>query len=181
LHCTSGYLPAQFLSTGTNRRTDAYGGGPAQRARFVLEVLEAMAGVDGSRRVAMRICPDNPFNDLHDDDPRQTFEYLLEAVGGLELAYLHAIRFPAGRVDNIELGQRYFQDRLIGNESYNFEEATRAVSGGELTAVSFGRPFIANPDLVERWRDGMTLAEFDPGTLYTPGAEGYTSYPPATS
>lgn len=180
LHCTSGYLPAQFLSSGSNKRDDAYGGGPANRMRFVMEVLRAMISVDGSGRVGMRICPDNPFNDLQDDDPQQTFEYLLEEVEGLHLAYMHAIRFPRGRVDNIELCQRYFGDRLIGNESYSFAEAQASVSGGELTAVSFGRPFVGNPDLVERWRDGVALAEFDLGTLYTPGAEGYASYPRAT-
>ncbi|MDX1735677.1 MAG: alkene reductase [Halioglobus sp.] len=179
LHCTSGYLPAQFLSTGTNQRDDEYGGGPANRIRFVLEVLDAMAQVAGSGRVGMRICPDNPFNDLHDDNPQQTFEYLLEEVEGRDIAYLHAIRMPTGRVDVIELGQRYFCDRLVANESYSFEEAQAAVHGGAVTAVSFGRPFIANPDLVERWRNGAALAEFDPATLYTPGAAGYSDYPPA--
>ncbi|NND67392.1 MAG: alkene reductase, partial [Halioglobus sp.] len=101
LHCTSGYLPAQFLSTGSNRRTDAYGGSVEGRARFVLEVLAVMCGVCGGGRVGMRICPDNPFNDLADDDPQATFDYLLGAVGSMDLAYLHAIRFPRGRVDNI--------------------------------------------------------------------------------
>ena len=176
LHCTSGYLPAQFLCSGTNRRTDEYGGGPANRMRFVLEVLAAMAGVDGAGRVGMRICPDNPFNDLYDEKPQQTFEYLLEEVEGLDLAYAHVIRFP-GRVDNIELAQRYFRDRMIANESYSFEEAQTALAGGEVTAVSFGRHYIANPDLVERWRAGQALSDFDPGKLYTPGAEGYSNYP----
>lgn len=177
LHCTSGYLPAQFLSTGSNQRDDAYGGSAANRSRFALEVLQAMVSVRGADRVGMRICPDNPFNDLHDDNPQETFEYLLAEAELLDLAYLHAIRFPHGRVDNIELGQRHFGDRLIGNESYSLDEAQAAVSGGELTAVSFGRPFIANPDLVSRWRAGAELAEFDLDTLYTPGAEGYTLYP----
>ena len=179
LHCTSGYLPAQFLSTGSNRREDRYGGSVENRTRFALQVLRALAGVDGAGRVGMRICPDNPFNDLSDDNPQQTFEYLLAEAELLELAYLHTIRFPSGRVDNIALGQRHFGDRLIGNESYDFEEAQRAVAGGELTAVSFGRNFIANPDLVERWRNGVELAELDLATLYTPGEAGYTSYPPA--
>jgi N-ethylmaleimide reductase len=176
LHCTSGYLPAQFLSSGTNQRTDEYGGGLENRTRFVLEVLAAMTGVDGAARVSMRICPDNPFNDLYDEKPQQTFEYLLEEVEGLGLAYLHVIRFP-GRVDNIELAQRYFRDRMIANESYSFEEAQAALAGGEVTAVSFGRHYIANPDLVERWREGQGLSDFDPGKLYTPGAEGYSNYP----
>jgi N-ethylmaleimide reductase len=177
LHCTSGYLPAQFLCTGTNKRTDDYGGSVVNRTRFVLEVLEAMAGVDGAQRVGMRICPDNPFNDLQDDDPQQTFDYLLQEASALDLSYLHAIRFPQGRVDNIALVRRYFADRLIGNESYSFEEARAAVGAGELAAVSFGRHFIANPDLVERWRSGMELADFDVHTMYTEGAEGYSSYP----
>lgn len=181
LHCTSGYLPAQFLCTGTNQRTDRYGGSAQNRARFVLEVLEAMAGVGGSGRVGMRICPDNPFNDIHDEDPQQTFDCLLQDVQALGLAYLHVIRFPKGRVDNIALGQRYMRDRLIGNESYDVDEAQQAVAAGELTAVSFGRNFIANPDLVARWQEGLPLATFDLATLYTPGAEGYSDYPDAAN
>jgi len=177
LHCTSGYLPAQFLCSGTNKRTDDYGGNVANRARFVLEVLCAMASIDGAGRVGLRICPDNPFNDVQDDDPQQTFEYLLREAGALGLAYLHIMRYPQGRVDNVELGRRFFADRLVGNESYRFEEAQQAIAAGTLTAVSFGRNFIANPDLVERWRDGLELATFDLATLYTPGAEGYSSYP----
>jgi N-ethylmaleimide reductase len=181
LHCTSGYLPAQFLSSGSNQRTDGYGGSPANRARFALEALAAMASVDGAGRVGMRVCPDNPFNDLQDDNPQETFDYLLREAQSLDLAYLHAIRFPRGRVDNLELGRRFFGDRLIGNESYGFEEAGKAIAAGELTAVSFGRNFIANPDLVERWRSGLDLATFDLATLYTPGAEGYSSYPRASA
>ena len=89
------------------------------------------------------------------------------------------MRYPQGRVDNIALGQRYFSDRLIGNESYDLEEAQQAVSAGELKAVSFGRNFIANPDLVERWQGGIELAALDLATMYTQGAEGYSSYPRA--
>ncbi|CAA0125182.1 N-ethylmaleimide reductase [Halioglobus japonicus] len=181
LHCTSGYLPAQFLCTGTNQRTDRYGGSAENRVRFVLEVLAAMCGVDGAGRVGMRICPDNPFNDLHDEDPQQTFDCLLQDVEPMGLAYLHVIRFPKGRVQNLELGRHYMGDRLMGNESFDFEEAQNAVAAGELTAVSFGRHFIANPDLVERWQQGLPLANFDLATLYTPGAEGYSTYPRATS
>ena len=179
LHCTSGYLPAQFLSTGTNTRDDQYGGSLENRCRFVLETLAAMAGVDGAGRVGMRICPGNPFNDLHDDDPQETFEHLLSAASKLDLAYLHAIRMPRGPVDNLALGSRHFADRLIGNDSYSFEEASDAVASGQLTAVSFGRHFIANPDLPARWQNGTPLAEFDIATLYTPGEAGYTDYPAA--
>lgn len=179
LHCTSGYLPAQFLSTGTNTRDDQYGGSLENRCRFVLETLAAMAGVDGAGRVGMRICPGNPFNDLYDENPEETFECLLSSASKLDLAYLHAIRMPRGPVDNLALGSRYFADRLIGNDSYSFEEATDAVASGQLTAVSFGRHFIANPDLPARWQSGASLAEFDAATLYTPGEDGYTTYPAA--
>ena len=180
LHCTSGYLPAQFLSTGTNRREDGYGGSAGNRARFALEVLQAMASVAGADHVGMRICPDNPFNDLQDDDPRETFEALLSGAASIGLAYLHAIRFPSGRVDNIALAKAYFGNRVVGNDGYSLQEANAAIAEGGLAAVSFGRHFIANPDLVERWRDGVELARFDPATLYTPGDQGYTSYRPAT-
>jgi N-ethylmaleimide reductase len=179
LHCTSGYLPAQFLSTGTNARDDKYGGSVSNRARFVVDVLQAMNSIAGAERVGVRICPDNPFNDLRDDDPQQTFDYLLQQLQPMGLAYLHAIRFPKGRVDNLALARRYFVDRLIGNESYDFEEANSAVAEGALTAVSFGRHFIANPDLVARWKDDLALAAFDLATLYSPGAQGYISYPGA--
>ena len=181
LHCTSGYLPAQFLCTGTNKRADDYGGSAENRCRFALETLEAMASVDGADRVGMRICPDNPFNDLSDEDPQRTFEQLLGGAAQLQLAYLHVIRLPTGRVDNIALGQHFFGDRLIVNDSYDFEEASAAIATGAVSAVSFGRPYIANPDLVERFRDGSPLARFDPRTLYAGGPRGYSDYPPRES
>ncbi len=177
LHCTSGYLPAQFLSTGSNRRTDAYGGSVANRCRFALEALAAIVSVDGPGRVGMRICPDNPFNDLSDENPQETFEHLLDAAAPLDLAYLHMIRMPAGRVDNIALGQRFFGDRLIVNDSYDFAEASEVVASGAAVAVSFGRPFIANPDLVARFREGAALAKFDARSMYAGGAAGYSDYP----
>ncbi len=177
LHCSSGYLPAQFLSTGTNRRTDAYGGSVENRCRFPLELLAALAAEVGPGRVGMRICPDNPFNDLTDDNPAETFDCLLRRAAPLGLAYLHVIRLPAGRVDNLALGRRYFGDRLLVNDSYDRVEAAAVIRSGEAAAVSFGRAFIANPDLPERLRRDATLAKFNPGTLYTPGATGYTDYP----
>jgi N-ethylmaleimide reductase len=177
LHCTSGYLPAQFLSTGTNRRSDQYGGSAANRCRFVLETLEMMASVIGQGRLGMRICPDNPFNDLADEDPQETFSCLLGEAAKLDLAYLHVIRFPQGRVDNVDLGERYFKDRLIVNDSYDLAEAQQAVASGQASAVAFGRSFIANPDLPERFRQGAELARFDLATLYTPGEVGYSDYP----
>jgi len=177
LHCTSGYLPAQFLSTGSNQREDQYGGSVENRLRFPLAVLQAIAAVGGADKVGFRICPDNPFNDLSDENPQQTFDAFLAAASELELAYIHAIRLPTGRVDNLALAQRYFPGRVIGNDSYSRDEAAAAIEQGELAAVSFGRPFIGNPDLVERFRNDRPLAEFDMDGLYSPGIRGYSDYP----
>jgi N-ethylmaleimide reductase len=181
LHCTSGYLPAQFLSTGSNQREDRYGGSLENRVRFPLQVLQAIAAVDGADRVGFRICPDNPFNGLSDDNPQETFEAFLAPASELGLAYIHAIRFPTGRVDNLALAQRYFPDSLIGNESYSRDEAATAIEAGELAAVSFARAFIGNPDLVQRFREDWPLADFDMEGLYNPGEKGYTNYPRYTA
>ncbi|MEM0954284.1 MAG: alkene reductase [Pseudomonadota bacterium] len=177
LHCTSGYLPAQFLCTGSNRREDEYGGSVQNRVRFPLEVLRAMAEVDCSGRVGFRIAPDNRFNDVYDEDPRDTFAAFLAGASELNLAYVHSIRMPQGRVDNLQIAKDHFPGRVIANESYSAEEAAQAIESGAADAVSFGRPFISNPDLVDRlWRD-KPLAKTDFSTLYTPGAAGYTDYP----
>ncbi len=177
LHCTSGYLPAQFLSTGSNHREDEYGGTVENRLRFPLEVLQAIVAVDGADKVGFRICPDNPFNDLSDENPEQTFDAFLAAASELDMAYIHAIRLPGGRVDNLALAQRHFPGRVIGNDSYSRDEAAAAIEQGDLAAVSFGRDFIGNPDLVERFRNDWALAGFDMDGLYSPGSRGYSDYP----
>lgn len=177
LHGTSGYLPAQFLSTGTNKRSDRYGGSVKNRIRFVIEALEAMGSVRGMNRVGLRICPGNPFNDLSDDDPAETFGTLLDAVNTLGIAYLHVIRLPDGPVDNLALATKYFDGPLIANDSYDFVEASQVVATGTAAAVSFARHYIGNPDLVERFAAGAELSGFDRKTLYTPGAAGYVDYP----
>ena len=177
LHCASGYLPAQFLCSGSNQRADDYGGSVENRCRFTQEVLAAMVSVDGAGRVGMRICPDGGYNDISDDNPLETFECLLTEAAQLGLAYLHVMRLPGGRVDNIALGQRFFGDRLLLNHGYDLEESSAVIASSAASAVSFGRPYIANPDLVERFRAGAALAQFEPNTLYAGGAQGYSDYP----
>jgi N-ethylmaleimide reductase len=177
LHATSGYLPAQFLSSGSNRREDDYGGSVQNRVRFPLEVLRAMAAVDGGGRVGFRICPDNPFNDIEDADPHSTYSAFLAGASELDLAYVHGIRFPTGRVHNLALAAQFFPGRLIGNDSFSAEEAADYIDSGRVAAVSFGRAFIANPDLVDRFWRHKPLAELKREQLYTPGAAGYTDYP----
>lgn len=178
LHTTSGYLPIQFLSTGTNQRSDQYGGSVQNRIRFVVEILEAMSGVAGADRVGFRICPGNPFNDLSDDNPEETFRELLKAVAPMGLAYLHVIRLPAtvSQLDNIKLARAYFPGPLIVNDSYSTEEATEVIREGQAGAVSFARYFVANPDLVAKLRTGEELVQFNLKTLYTAGPKGYIDY-----
>ncbi|NTX28142.1 alkene reductase [Burkholderia pyrrocinia] len=178
LHASSGYLPMQFLLAGSNRRTDDYGGTPVRRARFTVETLDAMAGAIGADRVGLRICPGNPYNDMQDDDPALTYGTLLDAVSPLGLAYLHVSRSPDPRLDAFVLARRHFRGALIANDGFDARSAADLLAAGHADAVSFARHFIANPDLVSRLRHGATLAAFDRATLYTPGARGFTDYPP---
>ncbi len=178
LHCTSGYLPAQFMATGTNQRTDRYGGTPANRVRFVVETLEAIAGAIGANRTGFRICPGNPFNDLRDDDPTETHAALLDAVVDLKLAYCHIIEMatPQG-IDHRGLVKAHWRGQLILNESIDLPQARALIADGAADAIAFGRPFIANPDLVDRFRHGRPLNELKADNMYAGGAEGYVDYP----
>ncbi len=177
LHCTSGYLPAQFLSTGTNQRDDQYGGTLENRLRFILQVIEQVIAEIGADRVGIRICPGNPFNGLHDDNPRETFKALLQAIDSLGLAYVHVIRMPSTGIDNVALVRDHFTGGVIVNDSYSTEEAAQVIAAQSASAVSFGRFFVSNPDLVDRIRHDAPLAKMNPKTLYTPGAAGYIDYP----
>jgi N-ethylmaleimide reductase len=176
-HGTSGYLLAQFLSTGSNVREDEYGGSVANRVRFPVEVIRAMAAVDGASRVGFRICPGNPFNDLSDANPEETFRHFLGELRPLGLAYGHVIRLHAVELDNIELARSAFGGPLIVNDSYKRDEAMAVVDAGKAAAVSFARAYIGNPDLARRLERNAPLARFDPGALYTPGPKGFVDYP----
>ena len=178
LHAASGYLPMQFLSSGTNLRRDAYGGSLSRRLRFALEVLEALVAACGEGRVGLRICPGNPFNDIHDAAPLETYTQLLRALAPLPLAYLHVIRSPDAALDAFALARAHFAGARILNDGFDFDSGEAALRAGAASAISYARAFIANPDLVERCRRHWPLATFDRRTLYTPSAEGYTSYPP---
>ena len=177
LHGTSGYLPMQFLADNTNLRTDGYGGGATGRARFVVEVMEALSAAIGPGRVGLRICPGNPFNDVVDHDPVTTYTTLLAAIRPLRYAYLHVIAAPGRKLDAFALARAHCDSPLIVNDGYEPDTARAAVRDGAGKAVSFGRHYVGNPDLVERIAAGHALAPFDRKTLYTPGAKGYTDYP----
>ena len=179
LHCTSGYLPMQFMCSGTNTRTDLYGGSVENRVRFAVECLAAMAAAIGAGRVGLRFNPGNTYNDTRDDDSVATHAELARRAGALGLAYAHVMRAPVAEIDAFALARTGFGNGLIVNDGFDGDSAEAALAAGEGEAVSFARHFIANPDLVRRLREGLALARFDRKTLYTPGAAGYTDYPVA--
>jgi NADPH2 dehydrogenase/N-ethylmaleimide reductase len=177
LHGTSGYLPMQFLSSGTNLRDDCYGGPASQRTRFTIECLQAMALMIGSGRVGLRLNPGNTYNDTSDEDSAATHAELMRQAAALDLAYLHVMRSPVAEIDAFALARLHFGERLILNDGFGPENAEPCLQENPSAAISFARHFIGNPDLVARLRAGKPLSRFDRKTLYTPGAPGYTDYP----
>lgn len=131
LHCTSGYLPMQFMASGSNRRSDAYGGDVTGRVRFAKEVIEAMASAIGAGRVGFRLCPGNPYNDIDDRDPAGTAAALCEAVAPLGLAYLHIMRSPLADLDAFALARRHSPHALILNDGFDGHSASAALASGE--------------------------------------------------
>lgn len=176
LHGATGYLPEQFLSSGTNQRDDRYGGSVANRARFVLEVLEAMVEEAGGDRVGMKISPEMNFNDIVDANPQETYSYLVDQLRPLNLAYLHVALFGASVDYHALLRPRFDGAYLIGG-GLNQTSAEDTLASKRADAVVFGSAFIANPDLLERFRQGAALNTPDKATFYSPGAAGYTDYP----
>jgi N-ethylmaleimide reductase len=176
LHAASGYLPMQFLSSGTNLRTDRYGGAAANRVRFVVETLEAMIAAVGADRVGIKISPEMAFNDISDAQPQETYTTLVRAIGGMGLAYLHVGLFGTP-VDYHGLLRPLFRGTYIAGGGLTRESASELVAAGRADAAAFGALFVANPDLPERFRRGAALATPDSGTFYTPGPKGYIDYP----
>jgi N-ethylmaleimide reductase len=176
LHAASGYLPEQFLSSGSNRRQDRYGGSVANRARFVLEVLAAMVAEAGGDRVGIKISPEMNFNDIVDANPQETYSYLVEQLRGFNLAYLHVALFGA-KVDYHALLRPGFKGAYLMGSGLDQNSAEAALADGRADAAVFGGAFLANPDLPERFRQGAPLNTPDKNSFYSPGAQGYTDYP----
>jgi NADPH2 dehydrogenase/N-ethylmaleimide reductase len=177
LHGTSGYLTMQFLYSGTNRRSDAWGGDAAGRCRFAVACLQSMADAIGADRVGLRVNPGNRYNDAEDADSAATHAELLRQVQPLGLAWLHVMRAADPATDAFGLARRHFGVPLILNDGFDAASAAGVLAEGLGEAVSFARSFIGNPDLVHRIRAGLPIAPFDRRSLYTPGAAGYTDYP----
>ncbi len=176
LHTASGYLPEQFLSSGSNQRQDQYGGSVENRARFVLEVLAAMVAEVGGDRVGIKISPEMGFNDITDANPQETYTYLVDQLRDLNLAYLHVALFGA-KVDYHALLRPRFNGTYLIGGGLDQTGAEAVLSDSRADATVFGGAFLANPDLPERFRQGAPLNTPDKNTFYSPGAEGYIDYP----
>ncbi len=180
IHAANGYLLDQFLRDGSNRRTDLYGGSLENRMRLLREVTAAVCGVTGAGRVGVRISPENSFNDMHDSDPQATFEQVAAMLDGFGLAYLHVVEgdMPSF-VRTLDYGRirAAFSGCYLANAGYDLARAQQAIQSGAADMVSFGTLYIANPDLVERFRQGAALNTPDPDTFYGGDEHGYTDYP----
>ena len=176
LHCASGYLPNQFLNPHSNKRTDHYGGPVENRIRFVIEVLTAMSQTIGAGRVGFRISPGNPYNDMMDEEPKASFGPLLRAADALGLAYVHLVDVG----DMLGFVRDNWTGSIITNNNLKAQSAAEILASNIAQAVSFGRPFISNPDFVERTKYKVELARIDRDHIYTGEAVGYTDYPAAT-
>jgi N-ethylmaleimide reductase len=184
LHGANGYLLDQFLRDGTNRRSDAYGGNPQHRARFLIEVTQAIVGEWGGERVGVRLSPTNPYNDIADSNPAATFAVAVSALARFDLAYLHIVEpatgdpVAAGEVPDLKFFRKLWRGVLIGNKGYDFARANAVIADGTADLVSFATLFLANPDLPERFRRDGPFNPPDRKTFYGGGAAGYTDYPP---
>ncbi len=182
VHAANGYLLDQFLRDGSNRRDDAYGGPIANRARLLLEVTEAVAKVWGADRVGVRISPVNSFNSMSDSDPDATFGHVARALNRFGLAYLHVVerdfsdRKPEPSYDRRRL-RAAFEGPYIASGGYDRLRGDWALASGGADLIAFGKAFLANPDLPERFRRHAPLNPPDPTTFYGGGGRGYTDYP----
>ncbi|MGB6241736.1 MAG: alkene reductase [Castellaniella sp.] len=191
IHAANGYLIDQFLRSGSNQRTDAYGGSIANRARFLFDVVEAVTAEIGSARTGIRLSPVTPANDSFDPAPQPLFEYVVHKLAAYALSYVHVIEGATGGPRDHQQGDTPFdyaalkqayrqaggQGAWMVNNGYDRDQAEQAIASGAADLVAFGKPFISNPDLVERLRRGDALNPGDSSTYYGGGERGYTDYP----
>lgn len=191
IHAANGYLIDQFLRSGSNHRTDRYGGTIENRARLLLDVVEAVVGEIGPGRVGVRISPVAPANDIADPDPQPLFTHVVEQLARWPLAYLHVIEGATGGARDFQQGAQPFDyaalrasyEQVGGtgawmvNNGYDRALAMTAVAEGRADVVAFGKAFISNPDLVRRLREQAPLNPWDSKSFYGGGERGYTDYP----
>jgi N-ethylmaleimide reductase len=184
IHGANGYLIDQFIRSGSNRRTDEFGGSVENRLRFPVMVVEAVAEVWGTERTGIRVSPTGSFNDMHDDDPVATYAAFARRLDEIGIAYIEVVEdsfqgnHAAGRPEPvIDAIRSRFGGAYIANGAYGVDEARERIGAGRCDLVSFGRLAISNPDLPERMRLGAALSDWDESTFYGGGEAGYTDYP----
>jgi N-ethylmaleimide reductase len=181
IHCANGYLLDQFLRDGSNQRTDNYGGSFENRSRLLMEVTQVVVDVIGADKVGVRLSPVNPFNDMHDSNPQALFNYVADALNQFNLAYLHVVEGGIGggnaQAFDFEALRKHFNNAYMANLGYDKARGNAAIASGFADCVAYGVPFIANPDLVERYRTDAPLNEADGNTFYGGSEKGYTDYP----
>ena len=183
LHSANGYLLEQFIRPNSNQRTDRYGGSIENRARFVLEVADAAINAIGKDRVGIRLSPYGVFNDMPLYDGMDAdYTYLAQQLNARGLVYIHLVDHSSQGApvvpDSIKkMFRDTFKGKLILSGGYDAARAESDLAAGKCDLIAVGKAFLANPDLVERWKAGSALNAFDMNTFYTPGAEGYTDYP----
>lgn len=182
IHAANGYLLDQFLRDGSNQRTDAYGGSFENRARLLMEVTQAVVGAVGADKTGVRLSPVNPFNDMQDSNPQAMFNYVASALNQFDLAYLHVVEggiHGGGEAAPFDFDafRPLFKGAYMANLSYDKVRGNAAIASGHADCVAYGVPFIANPDLVARFKADAPLNEADSNTFYGGTEQGYTDYP----
>ena len=188
IHAANGYLLDQFINSSTNQRADRYGGAIENRARLLIEVVEAVSEVWDTDRVGVRLSPLGTFNDMSDDDPETTFGYIAKKLSDYRLAYLHLVNPAVAAIEQgtepdpratrmLDLLREKYRGTLILAGGFDRDTAEAWLEQGKADLIAFGRKFIANPDLPERFRSRAPLNADDPSTYYGGGAKGYTDYP----
>lgn len=180
IHAANGYLLDEFLRDGANQRTDAYGGTPTNRARLLFEVIDRVVSIWDSGRVGVRVSPLGTNSSMSDSDPLALYRVVAAGLNRFHLAFLEArVALPAGD-EMLRMLRETFTGRLMLNESLTLEAANALIASGAIDLASFARPFISNPDLVERFAEGAPLAPSDNATWYGGEAKGYVDYPSVT-
>ncbi len=180
IHVANGYLLDQFLRDGSNKRTDNYGGSLENRARLLMEVTKAVVAVAGADKVGVRISPVNPFNDMADSNPQALFNYVANNLNQFNLAFLHVVEGGmGGEVQNFDFAalRKHFNNAYMANLGYDKARGNAAIASGHADVIAFGVPFLANPDLVERYKIDAPLNTPDQNSFYGGTAKGYTDYP----
>ena len=182
IHGANGYLIDQFLKDGANKRSDAYGGSIENRCRFALEILDAVVNEIGADRVGIRLSPVSPANGISDSNPQPVFEHLVNEINKRNIAFIHFIEGSTGGSRDIPgfdfaWAKKVFNGAYIANNGYTRDLAIQTVESEKADAISFGRPYISNPDLVARLKANAELAAPNPRTFYAPSPEGYIDYP----